>query len=311
MPLIRKIENLTPTYPYPVITLGNFDGVHLGHQALFQRVKERAGQMRGTSMVMTFWPHPMRVLRKDVDLPLITVYDQKMELLERQGLDVIICLDFTPELAAIPPRDFVRSILVDRIGVKEVIIGYDFRFGARGEGNRALLIEMGREHGFVVDTVGPQSDAGDQIISSTRIREVIRAGAVDEAPALLGRYYRISGRVVKGKSRGGKLLGFPTANLKLADELVPRTGVYAVLVTFQGQVYPGVANIGYNPTFGDVGLSVEVHCFDFSYDIYDREIKVDFVRRVRSEKKFSGPDELKAQIAQDCQLARQILTDSK
>jgi riboflavin kinase/FMN adenylyltransferase len=311
MPLIRKIEDLTPTYPYPVITLGNFDGVHLGHQALFQRVKERAGQMRGTSMVMTFWPHPMRVLRKDVDLPLITVYDQKMELLERQGLDVIICLDFTPELAAIPPRDFVRSILVDRIGVKEVIIGHDFRFGARGEGNRALLIEMGREHGFVVDTVGPQSDAGDQIISSTRIREVIRAGAVDEAPALLGRYYRISGRVVRGKSRGGKLLGFPTANLKLADELVPRTGVYAVLVTFQGQVYPGVANIGYNPTFGDVGLSVEVHCFDFSYDIYDREIKVDFVRRVRSEKKFSGPDELKAQIAQDCQLARQILTDSK
>ena len=145
MPLIRKIENLTPIYPYPVITLGNFDGVHLGHQALFQRVKERARQMHGTSMVMTFWPHPLRVLKKDVDLPLITVYDQKMELLERQGIDVIICLDFTPALAGILPRDFVRSILVDRIGVKEVIIGYDFRFGARGEGNRALLIEMGKE----------------------------------------------------------------------------------------------------------------------------------------------------------------------
>jgi len=307
MPLIRKIEDLAPTYPYPVLTLGNFDGVHLGHQALFRRVKERAQEKRGTSMVMTFWPHPMRVLKKDADLPLITVYDQKMELLQAQGIDVVICLDFTPELAAVPPRDFVKTYLVDRIGVKEVIIGYDFRFGAKGAGNRALLLEMGAEHGFTVDTVGPQSDAGEQIISSTRIREVIRAGAVDEAPALLGRYYRISGRVIEGRRRGGKLLGFPTANLKLADELVPRTGVYAVLVTFEGQVYPGVANIGYNPTFGDVGLSVEVHCFDFDTDIYGREIKVDFVRRVRSEKKFSGPDELKAQISNDCQLARQIL----
>ena len=310
MTVIRGIENLNTRYPRPVLTLGNFDGVHLGHQALFQQVKEKARELDGTSMVVTFDPHPLRILKKNETIPLITMNDQKMELIEAQGIDVVLCLNFTPELARIPAEDFIKDILVDKIGVAAIIIGYDFRFGHMGRGNRDMLLEMGRQYGFTVETVEPQSTNDNQIISSTKTREMIMAGEVDRAPALLGRYYRISGQVIKGLNRGGKLLGFPTANLKLVDELIPRTGVYAVQVTHNGVQYNGVANIGYNPTFGDVGLSVEVHCFDFDSDIYDDFIKVDFIARVRDEKKFSGPDELKAQIAADCQTARKLFNQT-
>ncbi|MBW2062969.1 MAG: bifunctional riboflavin kinase/FAD synthetase [Deltaproteobacteria bacterium] len=311
MPIIRNLEKLRKS-PHPVLTLGNFDGVHLGHQALFERVKQRAAATRGTSMVLTFEPHPMRVINKNNRLPLITLYEQKMELIEAQGMDAIICLDFTPELAQVEAEDFVRQILVKGIGVKLIIIGYDFRFGRKGRGNRDLLIKMGQEHGFSVETIGPQYSADQQIISSTRIREIITSGNVEKAPALLGRRYRIAGQVIRGRDRGGRLLGFPTANLRLIDELIPKTGVYAVKVIHADGLYDGVTNIGYNPTFGDVGFSVEVHCFDFDSDIYDQTIKIDFQARIRDEKKFSGPEELKDQITKDCQMAREILktTDS-
>jgi len=306
MAVIRDLSALRKGYPYPVMTIGNFDGVHLGHQALFSKIKDYAAEKGGTSMVMTFEPHPIRVLNKNNQLPLITLYDRKIELIEKQGIDVIICLNFTPELARIEAEDFVRDILVDKIGVKKLIIGYDYKFGYKGRGNRDLLLKMGLEYGFEVETVEPQYSCDHEVISSTRIRELVSEGRVDEAPALLGRSYRVMGRVVRGQDRGGKLLGFPTANLKLVDELVPKQGVYAVKVTYDGQVYDGVANIGLNPTFGDVGLSVEVHCFDFDRDIYGQTISVDFSARLRDEKKFSGPDELKEQITRDCRLARQI-----
>jgi len=309
MTVIRDLKDLNKSYPYPIITIGNFDGVHLGHQALFDKIKSEAAAKSGTSMVLTFEPHPLRVLNHNNKLPLITLYDQKMELIEKQGIDVILCLDFTPELARVEPEDFVRDILVDKIGAKKVVIGYDYRFGHKGRGNRDLLIEMGREYDFEVETVEPQYSSDREIISSTRIRELVTEGQVDKAPDLLGRSYRVTGRVIRGLDRGGKLLGFPTANLKLVDELIPKQGVYAVRVTHQGRVYDGVANIGLNPTFGDVGLSVEVHCFDFNQDIYDQIINVDFTARLRDEKKFSGPDELKEQIRQDCQLARDIFSD--
>ncbi|MBU2552682.1 MAG: riboflavin biosynthesis protein RibF, partial [Proteobacteria bacterium] len=241
--------------------------------------------------------------------PLITVYDQRLELIDRMGIDVVICLEFTLALAGIEPEDFVRDILVDRIGVKEIVIGYDYTFGRRARGNRELLLAMGQELGFTVHTVKAQPGLDGTIVSSTLIRELVTDGQVEKTPALLGRYYRIAGRVIHGHERGKKL-GFPTANLKLVDELVPKPGVYAVRVTHQGRVYNGVANIGFNPTFGDVGLSVEVHCFDFDADIYDQDIKVDFVSRLRDEKKFTGPEELISQITQDCRLARSILDEA-
>lgn len=307
MAIIRGLENLKEKYPHPVITLGNFDGVHLGHRALFDKVKAKAAKAGGTSMIITFEPHPIRALKKSKELTLITLIDQKMELIEAEGIDVTLCLDFTPELARIEPEDFVRDILVKKIGVKEVVIGYDFRFGREGKGNRELLIQMGEECGFTVDSVGPQHDSDDAIISSTRVRELIKAGDVETAPKLLGRNYQITGQVIRGQNRGGRLLGFPTANLKLVDELIPKIGVYAVRVIHEGKMYNGVANIGFNPTFGDVGLSVEVHCFQFDSDIYDDMIKVDFVAGIRDEMKFAGVDELKSQITKDCEVAMEIL----
>jgi len=307
MPVIRSLDHLNRQYPHPVLTIGNFDGVHLGHQALFNLVKHLAAQAKGTSMVLTFEPHPVRVLTNQNGPPLITLYGQKIELIQAQGIEVIICLDFTPEFARIEPEEFVRNILVDRIGVKDIVIGYDYRFGRRGRGNRDLLIEMGRRFGFEVHTVGPQPTADGQVISSSLIRELVMAGQVEKAPQLLGRHYQLAGRVVRGRDRGGKLLGFPTANMQLVDELVPKTGVYAVRVWHENKVYNGVANIGFNPTFGDVGLSVEVHCFDFDLNLYDQKIKIDLIARLRDEKKFSGPEELTEQIAQDCRFARQIL----
>ena len=311
MPLIRALEDLNQQFPRPVLTIGNFDGVHLGHQALFNLVKKRAAEIQGTSMVMTFEPHPLRVLTKQKGPPLITLYDQKIELIQRCGIDVVICLDFTPELAALEPEDFIRQVLVDRIGLAEIVIGYDYTFGRKARGNREMLIEMGNQYGFKVHTVGAQPGPDGEVTSSTRIRDLVQQGEVEKVPPLLGRYYRIAGRVVRGRDRGGKLLGFPTANLRLVDELIPKTGVYAVRVTHGGQSYHGVANIGYNPTFGDVGLSVEVHCFDFNQSIYDEDIRVEFIARVRDEKKFSGPEDLARQIQKDCQLARHVLSDSR
>jgi riboflavin kinase/FMN adenylyltransferase len=309
MTVIKGLENLTAKHPYPVITLGNFDGVHLGHQALFNLVQEKAKQAGGTSMVLTFEPHPLRILSKGREVSLITPFEQKIELIENSGIDLIICLDFTPELARIEPVAFVRDILVDLLGVKEIVIGYDFRFGHKGLGNRDLLIEMGREHGFAVETVGPMSDADDMVISSTRTRELIQSGQVDRMPAMLGRYYGVVGKVIRGHNRGGRLLGFPTANLELVDGIVPKIGVYAVRVLMDNQAYDGVANVGYNPTFGDAALSIEVHFFDFDQEIYGRTLKVDFVAGIRGEKKFSGPEELTAQIKNDCEVARQILSE--
>ncbi len=311
MPVIRAIEELKQQYPHPVLTIGNFDGVHLGHRALFNLVKELAAKNSGTSMVLTFEPHPLRVLTTEKNPPLITLYEQKMDLIQAQGIDVVICLDFTLEFAAIEPEDFVRDILVDRMGVKEIVIGYDYRFGRKGRGNRDMLIELGRQYGFEVYTLPPQPGADGTVVSSTLVRQVVSAGEVEKAPALLGRPYRITGRVVKGRNRGARLLGFPTANLLLIDELVPQKGVYAVRVSWNGQRYDGVANIGYNPTFGDVGLSVEVHCFGLHAEIYDHVIKVDFIARLRDERKFSGPEELAAQICKDCDRAKEILAAAK
>lgn len=307
MKIITDISQIRERPPFPVITIGNFDGVHLGHQALFNAVKKKAAANGGTSMVMTFEPHPLRVLDKDRNLPLITLYDQKMELINAQGIDMIICLPFDRKLAGMEPEDFVRGILVEGLGVKAIVIGYDYRFGRQGRGDRKLLMELGERYGFEVITLGPQENPELGVISSTRIRGYVSEGRVDEAPKLLGRPYTISGTVVRGKDRGGKLLGYPTANLRLLDELVPKRGVYAVRVRHAGETYSGVANIGFNPTFSDVGLSVEVHCFDFKSDIYDQMIRVEFVNRIREEKRFASVEELKDQIKKDCVLARELL----
>ena len=310
MNIIEDIEKIDHPYKNAVITIGNFDGVHIGHQALFHQVIEKARALQGTSIVMTFEPHPARVLKQNNHPPLITLYEQKIELIEKAGIDILICIHFTREFASIPAKEFIEEILVDRIGTKAVVVGKDYTFGKNREGNLDLLKTYGKRLGFEVIVVREiqMSNNSEDKISSTRIRELISDGKVAESQKLLGRHYQIRGTVMTGRDRGGRLLGFPTANINLYDELSPKTGVYAVTVECKGSKYKGVANIGYSPTFDDRIFTVEAHILDFNDDIYGQKIRVNFIKRLRDEKKFLNISELSKQIKKDINKARNILS---
>lgn len=305
--IIHDYQQLAGRIHSSCLTIGNFDGVHIGHQQLIMKVKKRARLTGMASMVVTFDPHPMRVLVDKKTPPFITLTGQKLKLIDAMGVDYTLCIHFNMELAALEPEEFVRDILVQALKVKELIIGYDYAFGKGRRGDFSLLREQGRVYGFAVDRFPPVM-VGGAIVSSTRIRDLLEEGRVWDARPLLGRFFNAEGKVVTGQRRGAALLGFPTANILLKDELFPKTGVYAVWIEVKGRVWAGVANIGYNPTFGNEFLSVEVHIFDFSQDIYGEQATVHFVQRLRSEKKFSGIEELKSQIEKDCLLARKILS---
>jgi len=304
MNVIYDLEKLEGPLKNPVITIGNFDGVHKGHLVLFDTVKDRAKSINGESAVITFDPHPIKVMKSGNGPTLITSTKQKLELIEKSGVDVIFCLPFTRQFASIPARDFVQDILVDRIGIREVVVGYDYAFGYKREGGIKLLQEMGDTIGFKVHVVEP-IHLNSTLVSSTSIRKFIQEGVLQEAKRFLGRDYQISGTVISGKNRGGRLLGFPTANIKLIDELIPKRGVYAVTVDVDDETYYGVSNIGYNPTFGDNALSLETHLLDFSGDLLEKTISINFIEHLRNEKTFQSVQELSDQIAKDIQRARE------
>jgi len=310
MIIIDDINKITSPYKNAVITIGNFDGVHLGHQKLFRNLNEKAIALNGTSIAMTFEPHPVRVLKKNNHLPLITLYEQKVELIKKTGIDVLICIPFTQEFATIPAEKFVEDILVKRIGIKAIAVGEDYTFGKNREGNIDLLKILGNKCGFEVIVINELhiSNTYPEKISSTKIRELVMAGQVAESQKLLGRHYQIRGKVEAGRDRGGKLLGFPTANINLYDELRPEIGVYAVTVECKGENFKGVANIGYSPTFDDNIFTVEVHILDFEENIYGQKIRVNFIDRLRNEKKYSNISELSEQIKKDIIKAREILS---
>jgi riboflavin kinase/FMN adenylyltransferase len=288
------------------VTIGNFDGVHIGHQRLIARVRDLAAGLGVPSVVITFEPHPLRFFTGKKTPPFITLYEQRSELIKALGIDHLLCLEFNQELAGMSPEEFVRRILVEGLKVRELVIGYDYAFGKGRAGNYGLLTVLGKQWGFGVEQLEPVM-VDQAIVSSTRIRDLVEAGDVWAAKSLLGRFYRVSGSVVHGLDRGGKLLGFPTANVHLVDELFPKTGVYCCWAEVDGQVHQAVANIGYNPTFGNDVLSVEVHILDLKADLYDKTLKVHFVQRLRGERKFSSLDELKSQIGKDIALGRTIL----
>jgi riboflavin kinase/FMN adenylyltransferase len=259
-------------------------------------------------VALTFEPHPLRALGIDTP-PVITRHDQKMELLDSSGIDVVMCLLFDKAFADIPAREFIEKILVDKIGMKAIIIGPDYTFGKNRTGNIDLLREQGPILGFetiVADWIKDPASRTHRI-SSTRIRQIVMDGQVEQARQFLGRHYQIRGKVVRGRSRGGSQLGFPTANIKLHDELCPKFGVYAVTVeTIHGN-FMGVANIGYSPTFDDHIFTIEVHILDFDQDLYDTRIRVNMVARLRDETKFADIRELSAQIRKDIDTAKEIL----
>ncbi len=307
---VYTLDKLPEKIRNPVATIGNFDGVHKGHQALFKKVIERASDIDGTSLVITFDPHPIKVMSPRRLKPLITGLEQKQELVTDFGLDILLLIQFTPEFAAISAREFIKGILVDRLAVKEIVVGYDYAFGHNRKGNIEVLQEMGREFGFAVHQIGPVF-VGETLVSSTSIRNLLLEGKVSEVNQLLGRQYQIRGEVMKGKNRGEALLGYATANLQPTDGLIPKRGVYIVLVEVAGILYQGLTNIGFNPTFKEKDLMIETHILGLSRNIVKEEIRINFLFRLRDEIAFTGPEELSQQISRDIKAAQEFFRTAK
>jgi riboflavin kinase / FMN adenylyltransferase len=307
---VYTLDNLPEKIRNPVATIGNFDGVHKGHQSLFKKVIERASDIDGTSLVITFDPHPIKVMSPDRLKPLITGLEQKQELVTDFGLDILLLIQFTMEFAAISAREFVKVILVDRLGVAEIVVGYDYAFGHDRKGNIEVLQEMGRDFGFAVHQIGPVF-VGETLASSTSIRNLLLEGKVSEVNQLLGRRYEIRGEVIEGKNRGEALLGYPTANLQPTEGLIPKQGVYIVLVEVAGRFYRGLTNIGFNPTFKGQNLSIETHIFGLSRNIVTEKIRINFLIRLRDEIAFATPEELSQQISRDVKAAQEFFQTAK
>jgi len=306
MEVIWKEKDFGRSFKDPVLTLGNFDGVHLGHQRIFQRVREKAQETGGDSIAYTFEPHPVQMLKPEREPFLLLPVAERLRLIGELGIEVAICAPFTREFAKLTAEEFVRDILHNQIGVREVFVGQNTTFGRNREGSVPLLKEFGKRFGFAVEAVGAVEMRG-AVISSSRIRKLVRAGDVKGASELLGRYPLLFGEVIRGHGRGSKKLGFPTANLKTASVLFPKPGIYAGLAIHDAQRYPAVANLGWNPTFHDQNFSIEVHILHFDKDIYGHPLRVEFVERLRDEVTFRGPEELITQIKKDVAQAKEIL----
>lgn len=289
----------------PVLALGNFDGLHRGHTKIIERVRRVAVERSATSLVLTFDPHPPRIIRPDKAPALLMTLEQKIEALEKSGIQGVAIVRFTLELSRWEPEMFVKTVLVDWLRVGEVWVGADFLFGRDRSGNFSLLRTLGAHYGFRAEKIDPVRYK-DFVVSSTRVRRLVSEGRVDEAGALLGRHMFIDGTVVRGAGRGREL-GVPTANLETTNELLPPHGVYATTVTIDGVVHAGVTNIGLRPTFADAGRTmIEVHVLDLDRDLYGQTLRLGFVQRLRDERRFPDVDALKAQIDADVRRARRL-----
>ena len=311
MRIIRHIQNIPDELKSGAVAVGNFDGIHRGHQALINHCRTLAETVRGPTLALTFEPHPRRVFQADAPPFRLTPFRSKVRLLSDLGVDGLVSLRFDLAVSQQSPEAFIQDILVQALGARHVVVGYDFVFGHRRAGNADLLGEFGSRHGFEVTVLDPVTH-DDDVCSSTIIRVDLETGRCRRAAELLGHWWEIEGRV-QGGDRRGRQLGFPTANLHLGPSaLRPALGVYAIRFGLEEaggtRWYPGVANLGRRPTFDGKGIVLESHLFDFSDDIYGRHGRVAFVEHLRPEKKFDGIDAIKAQIALDGEQARHILT---
>jgi riboflavin kinase/FMN adenylyltransferase len=297
MEILFGIDQIKKPFVNPVVTLGNFDGVHLGHQRIFERLKIEASKIQGEALVITFEPHPLKILSPNHCPPLITPFKKKMLLIEAMGIKKVICIEFSLVFAEISPLEFVRDYLAEKVNTKKVIIGYNYHFGKGKSGNAEILKKICKHFNIAVEVMEALT-IDHIIVSSSKIRELIQEGNVEKASKLLGRDYPIIGKVIEGAKRGNTL-GFPTANLEISEELYPKTGVYAVEVLWKNKVFKGVANVGYNPTFHSKIFSLEVHILSFNQEIYGDEIQVNFKRRIRDEIRFDSPSHLIDQIQKD------------
>ncbi|MEJ2080218.1 MAG: bifunctional riboflavin kinase/FAD synthetase [Acidobacteriota bacterium] len=299
MQVVSDLDRIAPALAHPVMAIGVFDGVHRGHQAVLGEVVARAHARAGTAVVLSFFPHPQKVIASSDAPPLLQTFDQQAELLEQLGLDLFIRLPFTRQLSLLSPQEFVRDILV-RTGIREVLVGENFRFGHKRAGDFSTLLRLGEEWGFRVRKAPIVVFRGARI-SSTRIRSHLKGGSVHLAKRMLSRPYEIRGSIIKGAMRGMRL-GFPTANIRPENELIPATGVYATRARVDGTRFVGATNIGYRPTvhgFAEREATVETHLLGFTGDIYGREMSLEFCYRIREERRFENVQALIHQIRED------------
>lgn len=289
------------------ITVGTFDGVHRGHVEVLKKLDAAAARLGARSVLVTFDPHPLRIIRPAVAPPLLTTPAEKIEILAQTSLDRVAFLHFTPELAAYEPREFVEDILIGRLGMRHLVIGHDHGFGKGRKGDADALRAIAADLGFGIEVVEAVESAGEHV-SSTGIRRLLQLGEVRDAAHALGRPYSLTGTVIRGEGQGRKL-GFPTANLELgnADKLLPHEGIYAVRAALRDRVVDGVLHLGPRPTFAGLPPSIEMHLFDFNGDLYGERVRVDFIARIRDIARFESVDALVHAMEADCQRARRSL----
>lgn len=295
---VRNISKYKEEYP-TVITIGTFDGVHIGHLKILSKIINHAKSTELKSSVLTFFPHPRMVLQKDANIKLLNTIEEKITILENLGLDVLIIHPFTKEFSRLTAVEFVRDMLVNTLHIKKVIIGYDHRFGRNRNANITDLITFGNTYDFSVEEI-PAQEIDDVSVSSTKIRKALEDGDIETANSYLGYEYMLTGTIIKGKGIG-KQLGYPTANLSIAEDykLIPKNGAYVVNSILDGAVVYGMMNIGYNPTVNGTEKSIEINFFDFNTDLYDQKIQVNILVRLRDEHKFESVEALKNQLAKD------------
>ncbi len=308
MQIIWNINDYQAT-DQTIISLGTFDGVHIGHQAILSQLQEKAKQKNITATMITFEPHPQLVIRKEdrEEVQILTSIEEKIEIFNKLGLDRLVVAHFTRTLAQMLPEQFVDEILLKKLAMQEIVVGYDHAFGQGRSGDRSLLEKLGREKGFRVSTVTPvKRDA--MIVSSTNIRKLLLQGQIKNATTLLGRYYTVSGQVVQGDGRGRKL-GYPTLNVRPHSQykLVPANGIYATICRIEGVSYRSVTYIGERPTFAGMAKQIETHLFDFHETIYGKEVEIDFVEFIRPDRKFVDEKSLSEQIKDDLRISLELL----
>jgi len=308
MEIIQGIENIKRKFNKPVVTIGNFDGVHLAHQRIFKRVQEESSRFDGESIVITFEPHPLKILSPKDFIPLLTPFKMKMRLIEECGIKTVLCIQFSISFSEILPEEFIKNILIEKLNVRKVIIGYNYHFGKDQKGDVKTLIEAGKSFNFETEVIDALK-IDDTVVSSSKIRELIKNGEIEKASKLLGRDYVLVGKVIKGSGRGNHL-GFPTANIDISEQLIPQKGVYAVRVLWNNKIFDGLANIGFNPTFLSERFeeknekpSFEVHLLNFKQNLYGEEIQVIIRRRIRDEIRFNSTSALIEQIKNDIEWA--------
>lgn len=306
MEVIENPEFIAKNKQKTVIAIGSFDGIHIGHRAIINKTRKIAKKENLPAGVYSFYPHPLKIINPEQAPASLISEEQKVDLLDKMDLDFYFRQKFTPKFSMLKFNEFIKNILVEKINVKHIIVGNDFRFGHRGEGNTDTLKKSGKIYGFKVTILSPVKVKGNKI-SSSLIRNLIKKGKVEEIPDYFGNYYSLQGTVIPGKGRG-KQLGFPTANLELStDYVLPPDGVYAAYVYYKGKRYPGIANFGHKPTFADNDYSIEIHIFNFSDNLYNEDLTLELRKFIREEMTFSNPQQLINRIKRDVLYTNNLL----